>query len=38
MSKKNGVRTTRRSIGYWLQQLLALPGAAFEYAIGNGQR
>ncbi|OMF37505.1 hypothetical protein BK133_05470 [Paenibacillus sp. FSL H8-0548] len=35
MSKKNGVRTTRRSIGYWLQQLLALPGAAFEYAIGK---
>jgi hypothetical protein len=35
MGKKNEVRTYRRSIGYWLRQLLSLPGAAFDYAIGK---
>ncbi|WP_424765846.1 DUF2515 domain-containing protein [Paenibacillus sp. sgz302251] len=25
----------RRSFGYWLRQLLALPGAAFDYAVGK---
>src|SRR4029453_4871732 len=35
MGRKNGARTYRRSVGYWLHQLLALPSAAFEYAVGK---
>lgn len=35
MGKKNGIRIHRRSFGYWLRQLLALPGAAFDYAVGK---
>lgn len=35
MGKTNGVRTNRRTIGYWLRELLALPGAAFDYAVGK---
>ncbi|WP_139998205.1 DUF2515 domain-containing protein [Paenibacillus paridis] len=35
MGKTDGVRTNRRTIGYWLRELLALPGAAFDYAVGK---
>ncbi|WP_419873032.1 DUF2515 domain-containing protein [Candidatus Pristimantibacillus sp. PTI5] len=35
MGNKNGVRAYRRSFGYWFRQLLALPGAAFDYAVGK---
>ncbi|CAM3947646.1 DUF2515 domain-containing protein [Paenibacillus alkaliterrae] len=35
MDDKDGVRMHRRSIGYWLGQLLALPGVAFDYAAGK---
>lgn len=35
MDKKNEIHTYRRSLGYWLKQLFALPGAAFDYAVGK---
>ncbi|NIK75704.1 hypothetical protein FHS15_000804 [Paenibacillus castaneae] len=36
MGKKDELRIhNRRSLGYWLKQLLALPGAAFTYAAGK---
>ncbi|KRE39787.1 DUF2515 domain-containing protein [Paenibacillus sp. Soil522] len=35
MGKKNESRTYSRSFGYWLRELLALPGAAFDYAVGK---
>ncbi|WP_036718745.1 DUF2515 domain-containing protein [Paenibacillus harenae] len=35
MDNKNEVRLRRRSLGYWLGQLLALPGAALDYAAGK---
>lgn len=35
MGKRNGIRTYRRSFGYWLGQLLALPGEALDYAAGK---
>ena len=35
MGEKNESRTYRRSFGYWLRELLALPGAAFDYAVGK---
>lgn len=35
MDKKHEGRSYRRTFGYWLGQLLALPSAAFDYAVGK---